>query len=81
MVCLRSSHFNTCRRDVIEIILQVGWQLNFIEGEILVIVGGCQKGEVWFLESTGYEIGFLTLLGKSFNAVIDRMPVHNVFIL
>ena len=81
MICLGFGHFNSCRGDVIEIIFDMGRQLDFIEWEILIIFTGSHKGQVWFIESTGNKVWFLTLFRKSFHAVINRMPIHNVFIL
>ena len=80
MIALRPCHFNSRRGYVIEIIFNVRRELNFIEREVFIIFAWGHKGQMRFIESTGDEIGFLTLFRKSFHAVIDAMPVDNVLV-
>ncbi len=62
MIRLRFGHFNSRRRNVIEIILQVRRKFDFIERKILIIFAWRHKCEVWLVEPAGNEIGLLTLL-------------------
>ena len=80
MISLRLGHLNSCRGYVIEIIFNVRRKLNFIEREVFIIFAWCHKCQMRFIESTGDEIGFLPLFRKSFHAVINGVPIHNVFI-
>ena len=80
MISLRPCHFNSRGGYVVEIIFNVRRELDFIEREVIIIFAWSHKGEMGFIESTGDEIGFLTLFRKSFHAVINGVPIHNVFI-
>ena len=61
MISLRLGHFNSRRGYVIEIIFNVRRKLNLIEREVIIIFAWSHKGQVWFVEPAGYEIGLFTL--------------------
>ena len=81
VVARRLGHLDAAGWHVVEIMLDVRWQLDLVEGEHVVVFPGHVPGHVRLVQAHGEKERFVMSFAQLFDAVIGDFPVVDVLVL
>ncbi len=80
VVAIALGHFDAGGRNIIQVILAMGRQLDGFEGELVEPLGRNGEGQVWLGETDGEEEWLVVFLFEFFECVGDDCVVGHFFV-